>query len=112
IKVNKTVVKRRDQGVSQRMSQPRWITIVPRSIDHNKAVSLRQCIHGIGECLTSCGIFRIIAFTETKMFGDLEVATNVLCPSASVLNIMGEAPLSRIEIDGGDALAGLHQRNC
>src|SRR5664280_1784562 len=71
------------------MSQPRQITIVPGSIDHNKAVALRQCINGIGECFASCGILRIIVFTEAKMVGDLEVATNVLSPSMSVFNIMG-----------------------
>ena len=87
------------------MCQPRQITIVSRSIDNNKAVALRQCINGIGECLASCGILRIIVLTEAKMVGDLEVATNVLSPSASVFNIMGEASLSRIEIDGRDALA-------
>src|SRR5450759_592771 len=94
------------------MSQPRQITIMTGSIDYNKTVSLRQCINGIGECLASCGILRIIVLTEAKMVRDLEVANTVLSPSASILNIMGEASLSRIEIDGGDALAGLHQRNC
>ena len=32
-------------------------------------------------------------------------------PVAAVLDVMGEASLAGIEIDGGDALAGLQQRD-
>ena len=40
-----------------------------------------------------------------------ELEARVLGPGAAVLDVMGEAFLPRVEIDGGDALAGLQQRD-
>ena len=41
----------------------------------------------------------------------LELDARTLGPGAAVLDVMGEALLARVEIDGGDALAGLEQGN-
>src|SRR3954470_10888221 len=42
---------------------------------------------------------------------DFEVELRALAPRAAVLDIVGQALLPRVEIDGGDALAGFHQGN-
>ena len=87
------------------MRAPRQIAIVTGRVDHNKAVALRQCIDGLAECLACCGLVllsRIIDLRiETSMVGNFEVAANVLSPGAPVLDIMGEASLPGIEIEGG-----------
>jgi hypothetical protein len=44
------------------------------------------------------------------MVGDLEIASDLPGPGASVLDKMGEALLPRIEVNGGDALSRLDQR--
>src|SRR5471030_1287626 len=97
------------------MSVPRQIAVMTGGIDHNKAVALRQRIDGLAEGLACCGLIllgRIIDLRiETSMVGNFEVAANVLSPGAPVLDIMGEASLPGIEIEGGDALARLNQRH-
>ena len=45
------------------------------------------------------------------MLGMFEIASNALGPGAPVLDVVGEASLPRIEIDRGDPLAALHQRD-
>jgi hypothetical protein len=44
------------------------------------------------------------------MHRDFEIEPGAPRPGASVVDIAGEALLTAIEIDGGDALASLHQR--
>ena len=41
----------------------------------------------------------------------LELDARALGPVAAVLDVMREALLARVEIDGGDALAGFQQRD-
>ena len=45
------------------------------------------------------------------MHGNFEIETGAARPGAAVADVTGEALLAAIEIDGGDALAGLHQRD-
>src|SRR5258708_38904217 len=96
------------------MSQPHQITVVTGSIDYDHVVCTCQRIDGLGQRLASGGFILgsgIVETTETKMIGNFEVARNALGPATSVLDIMGEALLPGIEIDCGDALACLDQRN-
>jgi hypothetical protein len=41
----------------------------------------------------------------------LEIEAGAPRPGTSIIDVTGEALLSAIEIDGGDALASLHQGN-
>jgi hypothetical protein len=95
------------------MSQPHQITVVTGGIDQNDSVSACQRIDGIGQRLASGRLIfgsGIMNFAETKMVGDLEIASDLPGPGASVLDKVGEALLPRIEINGSDALSRLDRR--
>src|SRR3974377_1881169 len=78
-------------------------------INDNKTRRACQRINGIGEsCLP---IVRICVTIETNMVGNSKVAANMLCPGTSVLNVIGERLLPRIEIDSGNAVPRFHQGN-
>src|SRR5471032_227616 len=76
IEVDETVVQRRNQGIGHRMNVPRQNAVMTGGIDHNKGMALRQRTDGIGERLAIV----IIGSIETQMFGNFEVAANVLSP--------------------------------
>ena len=52
-----------------------------------------------------------LAELDATVHRDLEIEAGAARPRASVADVAGEALLAAIEIDGGDALAGLHQGN-
>src|ERR1700722_15444933 len=96
------------------MRQPHQIAIVTGRIDDNQAIGSPEGIDGLGQRLSSGGLIfdtGIIDSAETKMIWNFEVARDVFGPSASVLDIMRETSLPRVEVDGGNALARLHQGN-
>src|SRR3974377_2294796 len=78
-------------------------------INDNKTRRACQRINGTGEsCLP---IVRICGTIETNMVGNSEVAANMLCPGTSVLDVIGEGLLPRIEIDSGNALPRFNKGN-
>ena len=96
------------------MRAPHQIIIVPGGIDDDDAASALQRIDGIGESLASGGFVpggRIMDFAETKMLRNFKLAADLPGPGASILDKMGEALLSGIEIDGGNALTRFDQGN-
>ena len=54
---------------------------------------------------------RAVGARDAVMRRQFEIEPRVLRPGAAVLDVMGEAFLPRVEIDRGDALARLHQRD-
>src|SRR3979409_2683598 len=97
------------------MREPHQIAIVTGSINYNHAVCTRQRFDRVGESLAPRRFIfgtGIVDSSETKMIRHFEIASDLLGPGAPVLDKVGKAFLSRIEIDGGDALARLDQRNC
>src|SRR5665213_1484990 len=114
IEVNKTVIERCNQSVSQRMSQPHQIIVVAGGIDDDQAVGTSQCINCASQSLPADGLILeadIIGAAKTKMIGNIKVAGDAVGPGSPVLDVMREASLSRIEVNCGDTLARLHQRN-
>ena len=50
-----------------------------------------------------------LAELDAAMHRDFEIEAGAARPGAPVVDVTGETLLAAIEIDGGDALAGLHQ---
>ena len=97
------------------MGEPHQIGIVARRIDDDEIVAVLDRAHRLGKG----GEFLRLDFVEAQpeaardaiMHGHFELDAGALGPVAAVLDVMGEAFLPRIEVDGGDALAGLQQRD-
>ena len=51
------------------------------------------------------------ALRDAKMNRDLQVEARALGPGAPVIDVVGEALLARVEVDRGDPLASLQQRD-
>ena len=115
VEIDETVVERGDQRIGHRMGEPHQIGIVARRIDDDEIVAVLDRAHRFGEG----GKFLRLDFVEAEpktardaiMNGHFELDAGALGPVAAVLDVMGEAFLPRVEVDGGDALAGLQQRD-
>jgi hypothetical protein len=51
------------------------------------------------------------AARDAKVSGMLKLKASARGPVAAIFNVMGKAALTGVEIDRGDALSGLQQRN-
>jgi hypothetical protein len=88
------------------------IIVVARSIDDDDAVAAGQRLDGFLQRPAARGLFLgrgVIELLEAEVLGHAEVATDVAGPGAPVLDVMGEALLPGVEIDGGDRLSRLDQ---
>ncbi len=115
VEIHETVVERGDQRVRHRVREPHQIAVAARRIDHDEVVVGLGDGDFVDEAL-KLGIFILvvadaIAARDKAMRRDVEVEPVAPAPRAAVLDVMREALLPGIEIDGGDALAGLHQGN-
>ena len=83
---------------------------MPGRIDDDEAVISRQSIDGVGESRAPFALAagRVIG---TQMLRDIEFASDALAPCPPVFDVMGQTSLPGIEIDGGDRLVRLHERN-
>src|SRR5689334_4274075 len=84
--------------------------IMPWGIDDDKAVVLRECIDGVGERRASLAL-AAGRDVEAQMPGKIELAADALTPRSPVFDVVGQAPLPGIEIDGGHGLLRLDERN-
>ena len=95
------------------MRQAHQVAVGSRGIDHDEIEGPLDRAHGVHELL-EFGCFVVgdlhgLAELDAAMDRDLEIDTGTARPGAAVADVAGEALLAAIEIDGGDALASLHQ---
>jgi hypothetical protein len=84
-------------------------------IDHDEVVVLlgrRERVDEAGE-LDGLVVLQVLrrAARDTEMLGDGELAAGMLRPSAPVLDVMRQGLLPQVEIDAGNPLAKIHQRD-
>ncbi len=97
------------------MGQPHQVGIRPRRIDDDEVMALLDPAHGLGKgcefLLLDLLDLGAEAAGDAKVHRHVELDAGPRRPVAAVLDVMGEALLPGIEIDGGDALAGLQKRD-
>ena len=95
------------------MRQPHQVAVGAGRIDDDEIEGALDRADRFHELL-EFGVFVVgdlhrLAELDAAMHRDFEVETGAARPGAAVVDVAGKALLAAIEIDGGDALAGLHQ---
>ena len=115
VEIDKAVVERRDQRIGHRVRQPHQIAVVAGRIDDDEIMGVLDRVDGGGEVVELgrlvVGDERAIRARDAIMRRHFELEAGVLGPGAAVVDVVREALLARVEIDGGDALAGFQQRD-
>ena len=98
------------------MGQSHQVAVVSGRIDHDEVEGPLDRTDGIHELL-KFGVFVLrdlhgLTELDGAMHRQFEIDAGAARPGTAVVDVMGKAQLPAIEIDGGDALAGLHQGNC
>ena len=97
------------------MGKPHQVGIVTRRIDDDEIVGLLDRADGLGKGREFLGFNFVEPHAEAAgdaiMRRDVELDARAPRPIAAIFDVMSEAFLPRIEIYGGDALAGLQQRD-
>ena len=110
VEIDEAVVERRDQRVGHRMREPHQVGVGARRIDHDEVVDVLDRVDRLGEA----GELGRLVLVEPRACrrarcrnatGSFEVEPGARRPGAAVLDVMGEALLAGVEIDGGDPLA-------
>jgi hypothetical protein len=116
VEIEEAVVDRRDQRVGHRMGQPHQVAVGARRIDDDEvetALDRRHRLHELKELgILVLGDLHGLAELDAAMHRQLEVEVGAARPGGAVVDVAGEALLAAVEVDGGDALAGLQERNC
>ncbi len=93
------------------MGEPHQIGIGPGRIDDDKIMGLLDCADRVGERAEFLRLdfveAKAKAARHAKMPRMIELDAGAVRPAAAVLDVMREALLARIEIDGRYALTGL-----
>jgi hypothetical protein len=115
VEIEEAVVDRGHQRVGHRMRQTHQIGVGTRRIDDDEIEGALDRAHRLHELL-ELGIFIVgdlhrLAELDAVVHRDFEVETGAAGPRAPVGDVAGKALLAAVEIDGGDALSGLHQGN-
>src|SRR5262249_14993617 len=109
------VVQRRYQRIRHRMREPRQVAVGAGRVDHYEVVGVLDAGYRVGEAAELDRLvfldLRPVATFDAIVDRQFEIEVRVARPGAAVLDVVGEALLARIKVDGGDALAGLHQRH-
>ena len=97
------------------MRKAHQIAVGSRRIDHDEVEGPFDDADGIHELL-ELGVLVLrdlhgLAELDAAMDRKFERKTGAACPDAAIADVTGETLLPAIEIDGGDALTGLHQGN-
>ena len=113
VEIDEAVVDRRDQRVGHRMREPHQIGVGAGRIDHNHVVGVLDRGDGAREAVKLrrlVGVDRgALGAADAIMRRQFERNAGARGPAAAVLDIMGEALLAAVEIDGRDPLPGLEQ---
>jgi hypothetical protein len=97
------------------MGEPHQVAVMWGRIDHQKIIAV---LRGTNR-LVEVGEFGSFAFVNpntlspryAEMDRQLEIPIGSPSPGTAVLDIMGEAFLAAVQIDGGNALTGFQQRD-
>jgi hypothetical protein len=85
-------------------------------IDHDEVVVLLDSRERIDEAAKLDGLVLVRVLRRSARHAEMrrkgEITAGTLGPSFPVLGVMRQGLLPQIEIDGGNALAEIHQRNC
>ena len=115
VEIDEAVVERRDQRVGHRMREPHEVGIGARRIDDHEIMGALDRAHRLGEGAEFLRFDLVKAQAATAcdaiMRGELELDARARRPVAAIVEVVGKAALAGIEIDRGDALAGLQQRD-
>src|SRR4029453_9736659 len=88
---------------------------IPGRIDHHEVMGALNRADGggeVGDLGRLVGFHRAgLSALDTIMRRQLELYARALSPGAAGLDVMGESFLPAVDIDSGDALAGLEQRH-
>ena len=116
IEIEKAVIDRRHQRIRHRMRQPHQESIAARRIDDDevmRAFDRGHCLRKLIELERFVlRDLHTVAELQAIMLGHFEHQARLLRPGTAIIDITGKAALAAIEIDGGDALAGLEQGHC
>ena len=97
------------------MREPHQIAVVARRIDDDEIVGVFDRVDRGGEIVELRRFVvrdqRAVAARDAVMRRQFEIEPGVLRPGLAVLDVMGEALLARVEVDRGDPLARLQQRD-
>jgi hypothetical protein len=115
VEIHEAVVERGDQRVGHRECEPHQVGVGGRRVDDQEVVRVLDGVDGGREIVELdrlvVGDDDALGAGDAEMRWNAEVELGVLGPGAAVLDVVAEAFLARVEIDGGHALAGLHQRD-
>jgi hypothetical protein len=111
VEINEAVVERRDQGDRHRMRALHEIGVRAGRINQHEIMA----VFDLGDGVCEGREFRRLVLVGTHPFDTVDIEmgwpfqieTVALRPGSAVLDVMGEAVLTRVEVDGGDPLAGL-----
>ena len=97
------------------MRQPHQIAVGAGRIDHDEVEGALDRADGIHELLEFgvlvVGDLHGLAELDAAVHRHFEVEPGAARPGGAVVDVAGEALLAAVEVDGGDALAGLQQGN-
>ena len=115
IQVDKAVVEWRDQRIGHGVSEAGEIAVGSGRVHHDEIVGSLDRPDRLGE---TGELDRLIlveprrsAARDAKMGRRLELDVGVPRPHAAILHAAGKASLARIEVDGCEPLAEIHQRD-
>jgi hypothetical protein len=115
VEIDETVVERRDQDVRGAVGLPHQSAVVAGRVDDDELVRRDERVQRFRERLRRCGMAlrarTEVALVEADVRGQFEFAGDALRPCAPVLDIVAEAALPAVEVDGGHALAALEKRH-
>ena len=115
VEIDKAVVKRRDQRIGHRMREPHEIAVVTRRIDNDEIMGVFDRVDRGGEIVELRRFVvrdqRAVGARYAVMRRQFEIEPGMLRPGLTVFDVMGEALLARVEVDRGDPLASLQQRD-
>jgi hypothetical protein len=97
------------------MRQAHQVTVRARGIDHDEIEGALDRAHRLRELLQFgalvVGDLHGLAELDAAMHREFQIEAGAPRPGASIVDVTGKTLLAAIEIDGGDALARLHQGN-
>ena len=113
VEIDEAVVERRHQRIGHRVREAHQIAVMAGRIDHHHVVGVFDRTDRLGKVIE---LFRLVRFhriafgaADDEMRRQFELDAGALGPGAAIFDVMREALLARVEVDGGDALPGLEQ---
>ena len=114
VEVDEAVVQRRNQRIRQRMRERRQISVMAGTVDDDEVVRPAEPFDDLGKRaaaerldLAAPAAHRL----EAHMCRDAEIERGLSRPVPPVIDVMRQRFLLVVEIDGGDALTRLDQRD-